>query len=159
MAVEIVDVRKEGRRIARQLREQFRARGEFTQTAFRDALYEELRHLEGDVYGAMIDKIADDVDHDSIKDRFQGEPTLPGLDFDLEGEYKLGDKRRVAKRQASRDHAEIALRLDDKNLVAVQKANIRKREELMALSPYWSHGTTKEQAVAACIKAHSEAAE
>ena len=149
-----MDARREARKIGRQLRDEFRARGEFTQTAFRRELGERLGHLQDDAYDGFVDKVAQEIDEEATKDR--NESLLPG--FDLDGEYRCGDNVRVAKRLARLDHALMAMKLDDANLVAVMAANMRKHEELARLQPYWGPGMTKEEAVRACGEAGAGAA-
>ena len=47
---------------------------------------------------------------------------------------------------------------DDRNMAAVMTANVRKREELSKLRPYWRQDMTKEQAVVAFAAAQESAA-
>lgn len=142
-----MDARREAKKRARALREEFRDRGEFTQADYRVALAGRLRDLANDLFDTSVDKIADDVDRESIRDPEPDSPTLPG--FDLDGEYRCGASVRIAKRLARLDHADMAMAIDDTNLKSVLEANVRKREELTRLRPFWGQGMTKAAAVAA----------
>jgi hypothetical protein len=141
-------------RIARALREEFRERGTiFKHGDYLKALAERLQPLRDRLYRDAVANYGDKVDRDStcpfvVPDA----PVLPG--FDLEGELRLGEGERVAKKYAHRDHAERAMLLDDENLLAVQAANIAKRKELLLLTPYWGAGVPKEDAVAAYLAAN-----
>jgi hypothetical protein len=145
-----VNPRREMLRRGRQLREQFRQRTEpFFQCDFREALAVRCRDLTAAAYDGCIDGVAEQLDRDSTghgrKDDEQ--PDLPG--WDLDGEYRLGDGKRIAKKHARLEHIEAALALSDHNLVAVQRANLRDREELIRLRPYLGPGVTKQQAIEA----------
>lgn len=87
------------------------------------------------------------VDEESIRERpshAQGEL------FNLDGDYALGDNKRIAKAAAQVDHMRRTLAIDDANLEAVRDANTRKHEEFARLLPYYdaNPGITKAQAVA-----------
>ena len=114
------DALKDARRIAWQLRHEFRDRGEFTQPDFREALFAALADLADPADGALtalVDETADEVDRESLAET--PDDQLDPSGFDMEGEYRLGDGRRVAKRMATRDHAKESLRLDDERLRAL----------------------------------------
>jgi hypothetical protein len=71
--------------------------------------------------------------------------SAPESDPDRECEADAG--RRVAKRLATIEQADEAMLLSDRSLVAAMKANMRMREELIRLRPFWGQGVTKEEAV------------
>jgi hypothetical protein len=138
--------------IARELREEFRGSGEFTQECYLAELAVKLKDFKKKAFDGFVQHIGQIVDRQShsAESRPDGQLYL----FDVEGEYKLGDSRRIAKRLARIDHADAAMALDDRNAAAVLMANARKREELTRLRPYWSNGKTKEQAVEAYFEAN-----
>jgi hypothetical protein len=133
----------------RRLREQFRARGEFTTADFCRALRKALKRFRGDAYEGLVQHVAEAIDREATKGGVDGQPDLPGFDWDLCGEYRLGGGRRVAKRLARLDQAEEMLALVESNLAAVSQASERKQAEMAKLRPYWLAGMTKEEAVAA----------
>lgn len=147
-------------RVADDLRRQFRGRGEFTQQDYRQALHSALRECwnETEAYDGFVDHVAEQVDKASRREPDPDQPDLPGIRWDLDGELHLGAGRRVDKRLAQADHAQEALALDDANLIAVQQANLRKRQEWLALQPYWGGGVTKQEAVSAYEADHNQAA-
>jgi hypothetical protein len=128
------DAPKDARRIAWQLRQEFRERGEFKQADFREALSHALADLADLADGslmALVDETADEVDRESLADTPDDQLDPDGVD--MEGEYRLGDGRRVAKRMATRDHMQEALRLDDDRLRDLQRAMLRKWQGLLAI--------------------------
>ena len=134
--------------LARDLREKFREQGEFSLVTYRSALADELHELANELYQDAVDAIAHRVDRESITPRKDAEQQRAL--FDLDGEYALGGGGRMAKALAQFHHAQASLMLDDQNLVSVQQANIKKRDELLRLQPYWAvPGVTKRQATEA----------
>jgi hypothetical protein len=77
--------------------------------------------------------------------------------FDLFGDYALDNRRRIARRFATWEHAEEVLRYfekfnDDDNYQALE-------EEVKALAKYWNvSGATKETAVAGYYADHPDEA-
>lgn len=140
---------------ARSLREQFRDRGEFTQAEFRSALSGVLNDLASEAFEGFVDHIAEVVDRDTPPTE-KSDPYEGRLLWDLEGEYKFGDGRRIAKRLATIDHIERALAINDRNVAAVMGANVRMREEYLRLKPHWDNGVTKSQAIDAYLAEHPE---
>jgi hypothetical protein len=139
--------RRQAFRIARTLRERFRAGGEFDHGSYVAALEPALREFEAEAFRGFVLHVAEHIDKDATRERT---PEGQGELFDLEGEYKLGDSRRVAKAMATVEHADKAMSLDDANLEQVVAANLRKRKELFLLRPFWNHpGVTKAEAVTA----------
>ncbi len=143
--------RPEALRRARELRKEFRATGEpFTQTSYREELANRLQDLNETAYEGFIDSIATKVDNEALREcENESHSFLPGMEFDLDGEYKLGDGRRIAKADARRGHMEAALHEDDLNLERVTNANKRKHTELEELEPYFGPGVRKSEAVQA----------
>jgi hypothetical protein len=149
-----MNARREALKRARRLRDEFRARGEFFQSDFRDKLPEELRDLESASFQAFVDYIAERVDDESTRERSPDESLL-FEGWDLDGEYRLGEGRRVAKRKARLEHMEKMIALDEQNTAAVLKASQRKHEELARLRPYLSGGDrTKEEAIEVFVAEH-----
>jgi hypothetical protein len=147
--------RVEALRRARKLRQEFRDTGrEFTQSKFIEALTDLCSDLAGSALEGLVSYAGETVDKDATREREKAETILPG--FDLEGEYKMGDGKRIAKEHARLEHMEAALRLDDANLVAVQEANQRKHDELECLRPYLLPGVAKWQAVERYNADHQE---
>lgn len=146
-----IDVKKEALRKAHKLREEFRKRGEFKQQDFRRALSRRLKSCKEAAYEALVDLVAEQLDKEPI----DKEPRQ-GLLFDMEGEYKLGEGRRIAKRLAQYNHAQDALKLDDANVKNVLEANKWKHEEMERLRPFWLPGMTKQEAVGAYREANPQ---
>lgn len=151
------DAKREGLHRARKLREELRKRGEFTQKEFREQLGVRLDGLKAAAFEALVDHIAERVDEESTRDREAGAQTL--LPFDLDGEYKFDDGKRIAKRKARKDHAEKALALKRKNLEKVRAAYKRDKNELAQLRKVWKAGMTKEDAVKEWQKANPSSQE
>ena len=151
-----MDTKREALRRARVLRNEFRERGEFSQSEYRQALAGILVDLSDLAYDAFVTNVAQDIDRESSHDRGRSDPSFP--EFDLEGEYKLGDTRRIAKRLARIEHADMAMAIDDQNVAAVLIANARKKEELSKLRPYWGAGISKQQAVEAYLESQGNVA-
>jgi hypothetical protein len=150
--------RPEALRRARNLRAKFRdERDEFTQSEYHAALAEACADLSDSALEGLVAWAAEAVD----KDATRGAADAPGqqsLDFDLEGEEKLGAGRRIARRKMRRDHAAEALALKRANLQSVQQALARDEDELARLTPFWRAHMTKEEAVAAYRDAGAGAA-
>jgi hypothetical protein len=148
--------RREPYRIAYEVRAQMRMRGqEFTQADYQEALYEALNCFEDEAYADFVRHIAEKVDKESAEEAVSGQPNLPGMPWDLEGDLRLGDGRRIGKQFALWRHVQEAMALDDANIIAVQQANLRKRQEMIRLRPYWDQpGVTKRDAVDAYEAEH-----
>src|SRR5262249_28114777 len=123
-------------RLANDLRDEFRERGEFNQADYRHALAHALRPFEGEAYEGFVDHIAEQVDKSATRERSNDQPLL-SPDWDLDGEYRLGSGRRVAKPLAHLEHMEEMMANDERNTAAVMQASARKREELARLRPYF----------------------
>jgi hypothetical protein len=144
-------------RIANALRDEYNDRPRtFSHDGdYRPALAERLECMRESAFAGFVDNIADAVDKARHAAAAPGrQPCLPGCEFALAGELRLGDDTRIAQRHARLHHAETALAIDNENLAAVQQANLRKREELERLRPYWWLNMTKQQAVAAYQEAN-----
>lgn len=102
-----------------------------------------------------MNDIARAVDDSAISERAD-QPSLPGVQWDMEGEYRLGGGRRVAKERALIEHMDEVLANDSNNLAAVLRANARKHEEAARLRPYWVRGMTKREAVTAYLAEHPD---
>jgi hypothetical protein len=77
--------------------------------------------------------------------------------FNLDGEFKLDDERRIGRRLARWDHAQLALEWMEAEADAAAGAVKRLRRELELLEPYWCRtGVTREQAVEAYYNDHPE---
>ena len=86
-------------RRAWELREEFRGRGEFTTAAY----LRELTRAVPELPATELRLLAAWVDQESTRER-----PRTGM-FDLEGEFRLRDGRRVAKRMALLEHMEEVL--------------------------------------------------
>jgi hypothetical protein len=105
--------------------------------------------LEG--YVDYCVKVVDDAytkKHDSSA-RF-----LPGMEFDLEGDHKLGEAMRVDKRKCLIRHERIVLENERKNWLETGKEYRRKKKIFDKLEPYWLEGMSKEEAVEAFYRDH-----
>lgn len=145
--------KREALRIARALREKFRNGGEFTTTEYRESLALELEDLRDDAFDSFVDSISEKVDREEGS---LGRDTNQRSLFDMDGEYRLGDTRRIAKRLAHIEHADAAMAIKQRNAAAVMESLARDLEELGRLRPYWGPGVTKEQAIAAYKSDHDE---
>jgi hypothetical protein len=146
-----VNFRREAFRRARRLYEQYQSGGEFLRADFDSALRDACRDLTEASYETAILAVAEQVDRDATNPRVkpweEEQPDLPG--FDLDGVYPLKGGRRIAKLLARREHIEEHLALSDANLIVVQGANLRDREEYLRLLPFLGPGVTKQRAVEA----------
>ena len=145
---------------AKGLRAEFRQRGEFELTDYRIALADALAEFRPSAYDGLVAYVAERVDKDATRERHEETPSFPGIQWELEGEYRLGEGRRVAKELARIEHVETVIAQDERNLAAVMRASARKHEELSMLRPYWSRpGVTKRQAVDAYVADHPDQSE
>jgi hypothetical protein len=144
--------KQEALRRARRLHDDLRLRGEFNQRDFRAALSALCCDLTDAAYDGFLDNIAETVDRQAASAKADDTPSLFNLGYVL----KLGNGRRIDKRLAVLEHFEESLALSDANLVAVQTANLRDREELIRLRPYLMRGLNAEQAVASYLTDHPE---
>src|SRR5262245_38028588 len=97
-------VRQQALTTARDLREEVRERGAvFTQDEYRGELAARLAASGFEGFELWLDELARIVDEEAacISDK--------GAMFDLAGEYRLADGRRVAKRYSLREHGKEAL--------------------------------------------------
>ena len=148
--------RKAALKVAHELREKFSAGGEFLEADFREALLEKLKDFKSIAYEGFVANIADSVDAAVTSERVMEQRGL-FPDFDLDGEYRLGNGRRVKKTLALIDHLDEVLANDEENIEAIMRASARKHREIAKLRPYLRQpGTTKEQAVAAYRREHPE---
>jgi hypothetical protein len=143
----------------RRLRRQFRAKGEFTTRDYLTALKKALRRFREDAYDGLVQYVAEAIDREATKGGMDGQPDLPGCEWDLDGEYRLGGGRRVAKELARLDQAEEMLAQVEANLAAVTQASARKQAEMAKLRPFWLAAMTKGEAVAAYRAANPADAE
>jgi hypothetical protein len=151
-----MDVQKEAKKRARILREEFRQRGDvYDQRDFEEALYDRLADLAEGSMAALVKKIAADVDREACQDRG---PFLDGVDWgsEMEGDFALGDNKRVAKRSARKEHYIMHIELDDRNMRNVMRANLHKHDVLEKLEPFWGPDMTMEQAIAGYRRANPE---
>ncbi len=132
-----------------------RAGGEFTQQDYRAELAAELQDLLAGLASEAVDRIAEEVDREStpVTSVEPGQKLL----WKLEGEYKFGDGRRVAKTLAKIEHAEAAMAIKGQNVANVLRAHAQDEEEMARLRPYWTGGRTKQQAVTAYLADQLEA--
>jgi hypothetical protein len=139
---------------ARKLREEFQTgKDEYTQEEYRDELAVRLEPFRRRAYDDFVNHIAEQVDKEATNDDFgDGQPCFPG--WDVEGETRLGDGKRVPKRKTLINHADEMLAIAARNLASVSLAYARKHGEVERLRPYWPPGVTKEAAIAACQRAN-----
>jgi hypothetical protein len=112
-------LRAEALRLGRELREQFRGRGEFTTDQFRAELGPLLRGLGDEDF---IDFVAYTIDRDSTT-----EDPEPPDGFDVTDEYRLDRVRRVAKARATFKHMQQALDFSDRELAWLEASAARRR--------------------------------
>src|SRR5947208_13128298 len=95
------------------VRQQFRAGGEFTTRAYEAALRAELSELHelGSDFDSYVRCVAKMVDELSTR-----EQTPNAAGFELEGEYRLGNGRRVAKAEAQYEHMQEAIVISDREI-------------------------------------------
>jgi hypothetical protein len=118
---------------ARALREELRqTEAEFTQADYRKQLDAACQDLDTSGLDGLLDWAATRVDEESTRD-------VPGRQFYLYGDYKLGDGRRIAKAHARLDHMEEALLLDDQSLQERQAEKAQKREEMIQRTSHLSN--------------------
>jgi hypothetical protein len=137
---------KEAKRRAWAMREEWRARGEFKQADFRAALFPVLADLADPADGALmtlVDETADEVDRESLAKTPDDQREPSG--FDLVGEYRLGDGRRIAKGEATQDHMQEALRLDDERISDLQRAKLRVGAAILAFGDFDPEMTPQEE--------------
>lgn len=89
------------------------------------------------------------------------EPLLCFPGWDLDGDYKLGNGRRVAKRLARlRDIDELVEAIEAETIEALKKAqeaikaNSAMYKEVSKLRPYLGRGLTKQEAIEAYLADH-----
>lgn len=146
--------KREALKRARELRIEFQDKGEeFTQGEFLEALISISQDIVSGLALEGLKAIAQKVDDESSNPRKTDDSQERKL-FDLEGEYRLGETVRIAKRYARIEHAERALEIKEENLRKVEAAYIRDREELELLRPYWLNGITQEEAKSAYEEDH-----
>lgn len=104
-----------------------------------------------------VDYCVKSVDDVYTKKYAPNQRFLPGMEFDLEGDHKLGDAVRVDKRKCLVRHERIVLENERKNWIDTGKEYRRKLKVFRKLEPYWLEGMSKEQAVAAYLRAHGDA--
>ena len=128
-------------------------RGEFSLEELRPVVSAELANCRDEFFEETVNYIIEQVDKSFVYGGgMETQLTLPG--WDLEGVYRLGETRRIAKHLARLEHAEEMIANDERNFAAVADASRRKHEELTRLRPYWGNGATKAEAVAAYMKDH-----
>lgn len=137
------------RKEALKLRKEMQDTGKtFRQDEFTEELAGRCKDLTESLYALAVQAIAKEVDDDSAGRVKRGQPEQREL-FELEGEYKLGNQERIAKRASLVSHMDQALLLSESNLEAVRESHDRKRMERKMLGPYWFGNRTKAQAVEA----------
>jgi hypothetical protein len=95
---------------ARDLRNEFREKGEFSVVDYRSALAARLPLPREE-----IDALAAAIDRESLQSR-------PGK-FNLEGEFKLDDTQRVAKALAGKKHLERLLKYRDGQTAVIERTS------------------------------------
>ena len=112
---------------ARSLREEFRKRGVFTIDEYKTALAGRLKDLDP----STVNQIAGVIDYQSVNawEIAHGWEESPP-EFDMEGEYKLRNGRRVAKRLCLREHMEESLALGKEELAESQRETDEARANL-----------------------------
>lgn len=141
--------------VAHALREEFRARGEFRQSEYRDALGARLEEFRAESFQGLVDGIARQVDEQASRERCE-DPDQQTFGWDTEGEYRLGDGRRIAKGLARIEHADEMLAILMQNASRVLQAQAHKLDEISRLRPYWKQGWTKRQAIDAYLGDHPD---
>lgn len=122
---------------------------EFTKAEWRAKTRPKLRHMADEAFDGFLDFVIETADRRAAREPDRKQGLLPGFDFDLDGIYRLGDSKRIAKKDAKLIHIRQAVEIDDQNVASVTKANERKKEELKRLLKYLERGMTKGQAVEA----------
>ena len=140
-----------------EIRAEWQARGLFAQADFRVDLDEKMRDFQEEAYAGWLDKLAEDSKQRAKRDAEESTPTLPGFQFDLDGEYQF-DGLCVRKRMATREHFLKALASDDANLRSCMRKNLYKHEEWSLLDPYWNEEMSKDQAITAYRSANTKEA-
>lgn len=140
------------RRIAREVYDDFLAEGEeFSLSDVRDEVTRQVlsEPLAGQLAADAIEYAIRSVDNQRTAGQpLSTQPDLPGAFWDIEGAYKFGDERRIAKEAAQHFHGLESLEIARQNLANVQAAFDRRLEEEARLRPYWAvPGTTKGEAI------------
>ena len=130
--------------------------GVFDQNDYREGLKEVLEPWREKSFDGLVNDVASAVDKAATQEDSELEktPLLPGIYWDIDGEYRLGTGERVRKINSTLKHAETMLALSEENLRNVKKKDKIKHEEVELLRPYWKRGRTKKQAIEAYEKAH-----
>ena len=157
----MADVQKELKRLAREVREELRERGdhgEFDEREWREIVHARglTRGLDAGSYDATVTKACLDVDHEETTRRPPRDSQLRFAFHNLEGDFIIDEHRRVPRRRALKRHAMAVLLIKRKNVVAVEQAFIDDEEGFLALEPYWEESMTMEEAVLAYLADHPE---